>query len=351
MIAAADRDEDGVETLAEVLDTLEPSTDRSVPPLRGIPTLTVDENDLDDDTVDRVIEEVLQLLKHDRVPVHRLAAAASVVLVDREPEAAGPLLDRLVSLLDEEAYERRALETIEYVSTVTPTAAEERFSIVLEYLDHPRDAVSRHAAGVLLSLAQDSFEVLIEALPRLLTSLAKPFESTGDVIPVTRSGTDVPSLERHSRAEHLAFRVILVRVVAEVVRDRPEAAADAIAESETSEVVVSLFDDEQPRIRALATGVAAHVAEREPDRFQPAIPRLLEMLEDDHEVVRGGVIWTLRALDGSRALEGLRRASREDPSEELRELAAEAVRDRELERSGNETAVGRTTHSGQNNGK
>ncbi|WP_276256281.1 HEAT repeat domain-containing protein [Halomontanus rarus] len=336
MIAAADRDESSVETLVELLDELEPSTDRSIPPLRGIRTLAIDEDDLEDDTIDRVIEEVHRLLEHDRTPVHRLAAVAAVVLVDRKPEAASPLLDRLVSLLEEEAHERRALETIEHVSTATPTAVEEHFSIVVEYLDHSRDAVPRHVAGILLSLALDSSDAPLEAFPRLLSSLAESFESTGDATSMTRSGTDVQSLERDSRAENLAARMILARAVAEVARDRPEAVADAVVESGTCDVVVSLFDDEQPRVRALATGIAAHVVEREPDRFERAVPRLLELLEDEHEVVRGGAIWTLRALDDPRAVDGLRRTSREDPSEDLRELATEAVRERERDRSEDE---------------
>lgn len=335
MISAADRDEISIETLVESLNELEPSTDRSIPPLRGIRMLAVDGDDLGDgdrdgdDLVDQVIEEVHQLLKHDRTPVHRLAAVAAVVLVDRRPDAAEPLLDRLVALLEEEAYERRALETIEHVSTAEPTAVEEHFSTVVDYLDHPRDAVPRHAAGILLSLAQDSSDAPLEAFPQLLSSLAESFDSTGDVAPATRSGTDVQSLERDSRVEKLAARMILARAVAEVARDRPDAVADAVVESETSDVIVSLFDDDQSRVRALATGIAAHAVEREPDRFERAVPRLLELLEDDHEVVRGGAIWTLGALDDPRAVDGLRRTSREDPSEELRELATELVRERE----------------------
>lgn len=348
MIAAVDRDKNDVETLVELLNEFESSTDRSISPLRGIRTLTVDEDDLEDHNVDRVIEEVLRLLEHDRTPVHQLAAVAAVVLVNREPEAARLLLDRLMSLLEVDAYERRALETIEHVSTAKPAVVEGYFSTVVEYLDHPRDTVSRHAVGILLSLALDSPEAPLEAFPRLLSSLAESSESSGNATPA-RSGTDVPSLERHRRLERLATRVILARAVAEIARNRPEAVADAVVESKTTDVVISLFDDDQPRIRALATGIAAHVVEREPNQLERAVPRLLELLKDEHEVVRGGAIWTLRALDDPRAIEGLRWASREDSSEELRELATEAVPEHDREPSENEIITEKIIHLYQDN--
>lgn len=323
MIAAADRDHPDAGTLVELIDDVAPSTDRSIPAIPGIRTLAVEDNP-DDETVDRVIGEVVGLLGHDRSPVHRLATAAAVVLVEREPAAADRLVERLMGMLETEASQFRGLEALEEVATVAPMAVGDRLGPVVDRLEKPRDGVARHAAGTVLAVAGDTPGRLVDELPALLSMLAAVPESE-DRDPKAFEGSDVGTLQRQSRIERVASRLLVARTVAEVARHRPDAAAEAVIESGADDHLRSLFEDDQPRIRAAATGLASHVAEREPAAFEPAVPTLVDLLSDDHEVVRAGAVWTLRALDDPRGREGIERVSREDPSEEIRQLAAETV--------------------------
>lgn len=323
MIAAADGETPDARTLVELLDEIEPSTDRSVPSIPAIRTLAVG-GEFNEGTTGRAIEEILVLLGHDRSPIQRIAAVAAVVLVEREPIATDRLVSRLVGMLEEIAFERRALEALEHVATVAPTAVGTSLDPVVEYLDHPRDGVSRRAAGIALAVAQGSPGTVLEDLPELLSALSKTVEPD-EPAPSTFEGTDVASLQRDSRIDRVASRLILARTVAEVTRQRPDAAAEVVLESGANNNLRTLFDDDHPRIRAAATGLAAHVAERDRDPFEPAVPTLVELLSDDHEVVRAGAVWTLRALEDPRGLEALERTSREDPSGEVRALAAETV--------------------------
>lgn len=327
MIAAVDRDRPDAGTLVELIDDIEPSTDRSIPSIPGVRTLAVEE-DPDDETVDRTIEEVVDLLGHDRSPVHRLAATAAVVLVEREPAAADRLVERLVGLLEDEASERRGLEAIEQVATVAPSAVGDRIDPAVNRLDHPRDGVSRHGAGTVLAVARDSPEPLLDELPGMLSTLLEASEPA-EPEPDAFEETDVGTLRRQSRIERAASRLLVARAVAEVTRQCPEEAAEVVMESGAEDILRSLFDDDQPRVRAVATGLAAHAAERDPGAFKPAASALVDLLSDDHEVVRAGAVWTLRELDDPDVLEALERTSREDPSEEIRVLADETVADLE----------------------
>jgi hypothetical protein len=130
------------------------------------------------------------------------------------------------------------------------------------------------------------------------------------------------TLEHHSRIEHESSRLIVSRTVAAITESHPKAVTDVVLDSGASELLTALFDDQHSRVRAAATGVASHVAERDPTVVEPAIPRLIELLDDEKPVVRGNVIWTLSALDDPVAREGLQAARENDPSDELRELAA-----------------------------
>jgi hypothetical protein len=319
MIAAVDRDRPDAETLVELIDDIEPSTDHSIPSIPGIRTLAA-EDDPNDETVDRVIEEVVDLLGHDRSPIHRLATTAAVILIEREPTAADRLVERLIGTLETEASQCRGLEALEEVATVAPAAVGDRLGPVVDRLDHPRDGVSRHAAGTVLAVAQDAPERLVDELPALLSMLAAAAEPDDP-----ETGRDVGTLQRRSRIERAASRLLVARAVAEVARQRPDAAAETVLESGADDHLRSLFEDEQPRIRAAAAGLAAHAAEREPDAFEPAVSTLVDLLSDDHEVVRASAVWTLGALDDPDTVEALERTSREDPSEEIRALAGETV--------------------------
>lgn len=326
MISTADRDELGVDALRETVEAVE-STDGSVPSMPGVRRL-VDhvqrDADLDEAVVEEVLDDVPRLLKQDQSSVQRLAAATGVVLVGAEPGAAEPLLDRLVPMLDEDRYERRTMETVEHLSTVGPDAVGEHVSAVTDRVDHERGTIGRHAARTVLSLAEETPETVIEYLPLLLDNLTASFESVSDE-PTTTVGNDILELERNRRLEHVTRRLLVARAVAEVARCRPESAADTVIEAGAAGMVVSLLDDQQARVRAAAAGVASHVAEREPAPFEEAVQTLLKLLEDEYEVVRGGAIWTLRMVDDPQAVEGLRRASRDDPSAELRALAADGL--------------------------
>lgn len=326
MIAIVDEEPIGIEMLQDTIDEVEPSADKSVPEISGIQTLATnaDQRKLSEGAVEETIDEIHRLLKHDRASVHRLAAVAGTVLVDIEPGATEQLLDRLVSMLNETVTERRAMETIEYVSTAAPDAVGDRLSIIVEYLDHPRDGVARHAGGALLSVSVQTPDSVIEFLPRLLASLTDSFEPVTGISRSTHGG-HLQSLEHERRLEYASSRLIVARSIAALAESRPEAAAKAVVESGTVDALESLFDDPQPRVRAAAVGIASYVAELEPKSIEPAMDRLIERLNDDHEIVRASAIWALRALDHPQAIEPLRAVRRNDPSEELCNLAATTI--------------------------
>lgn len=323
MIAIVDKDDVGLPTLRDAIDDLDPSVAESLLELPTVRTLAAqaDRGDVDAETVEATIDALSDLLHHPQSSVHRIAALSGVVLAEAEPEVADRILDRLALLLGETVTERRAMEAIEYLATAAPDAVADRRSVALDRLNHPRDGIARHAAGTLLAVGTASPDCLVDEVPRLLTSLTEEFEP---VTPDPRSdhGDNVQELERHSRIEHESSRLIVARVVAAVAEARPEAVADAVVESEATDVLPSLFRDQQSTVRAAAVGVASHVAELEPETVEEAVPELIELLDDENETVRGGAIWTLGALDHPRATEGLRTASEDDPSEDLRELAA-----------------------------
>ncbi|MDS0300326.1 HEAT repeat domain-containing protein [Halogeometricum sp. S1BR25-6] len=323
MIAIADKDPIDVSTLREAIDDLDPSVADSVPSLSTVRDLATQakQGKFDQETVEATLDAIPELLRHERMSVHRIAAISGVVLADAGPETIDRLLARLLPMLEETVTERRTMETIEYLSTVAPDAVAEHDAVAMERLDHSRDGVARHAAGILLAVGTEAPERLVDAVPDLLAALTEDFESATNK-PLEVQGGDLMTLERHSRIEHESSRLIVGRTVAAATESHPEAVTDVVLDSGASELLIALFEDQHPRVRAAATGVASHVAERDPTAFEPAIPRLIELLDDEKPVVRGNVIWTLAALDHPEAREGLRTARENDPSDELRELAA-----------------------------
>ena len=296
MITIADKDPIDVSTLRGAIDDLDPA--------------------------------IPELLRHDRSAVHRIAAISGGVLADANPEAGDEILTRLLPMLEETVTERRAMETIEYLSTVAPGTVGEHSVVAMERLDHPRDGVARHAAGILLAVGTEAPERLVDAVPDLLAALTEDFEpATNRRIEV--QGGDLTTLKRHSLVEHESSRLIVARTVAAITEARPGAVADTVLDSGATEALVTLFENQHSRVRAAATGVASQVAERDPAAVEPAIPQLIELLDDEKPVVRGNVIWTLAALDHPEARAGLRTARETDPTDELRELAASVGPDNE----------------------
>ncbi|WP_415383324.1 HEAT repeat domain-containing protein [Halosimplex sp. TS25] len=330
MITIADKGPIDVSTLREAIDDLDPAVADSLsqlPTVRALAT-QAEEGALDSETVEATVTAIPELLRNDRSSVHRIAAISGVVLADTDPEVADEALARLLPMLEETVTERRAMEAIEYLSTAAPDAVAEHHAVAMERLDHPRDGVARQAAGTLLAVATDAPERLVDAVPELLAALTDEFKSTADR-PRAVQGRNLTDLEHHSRVEHESSRLIVARTIAAITESRPEAVADTVLDSDTSEVLIALFGDQHSRVRAAATGVASHVAERDPAAIEPAIPQLTELLDDEKSVVRGNVIWTLAALDHPRAREELRAARENDPSDELRELAASVGPDSE----------------------
>lgn len=326
MIAIVDKEEPGVSRLRDAIDDLEPPVANSVSELPKIRLLAsqAEHGNIDSEIREDILGIIPELLKHDRSSVHRIAALTGVILADTEPDTADRLLDQLTPLLEKAVTERRTIETIEYLATSAPDVVGQRHSVVMDRIGHPRDGVSRHAAGALLAVAMESSERLVGVVPRMVLSLTEKFD------PVTSSpreahGGNLQSLERHSRLEHESSRLLIARTFAAVTETCPDGVADAIIDSGTVEPLSTLFDDQQSTVRAAAVGVASHIAEQEPEVFKPSISELFKLLDDENEIVRGGAIWTLGALDHPRAIERLRVARDNDPSEELRELAASLV--------------------------
>ncbi|WP_114579323.1 HEAT repeat domain-containing protein [Saliphagus sp. LR7] len=326
MIAIVDKEEPGVSTLQDAIDDLEPSVANSLPELSTIHLLAsqAEHGSVDPEIREDILGMIPELLEHDRSSVHRIAALTGVLLVDTEPDTADRLLDQLIPLLEKAVTERRTIETIEYLATPVPDAVGQRHSVMMDRIGHPRDGVSRHAAGALLAVAMESPERLVGIVPRMVLYLTEKFD------PVTSSprethGGNLQSLERHRRLEHESSRLLVARTIAAVTETCPDGVAEAIIDSGTVEQLSTLFDDQQSTVRAAAVGVASHIAEQEPELFKPSISQLFELLSDENEIVRGGAIWTLGALDHPETTERLRVTRDNDPSEELQELAASVL--------------------------
>ena len=73
------------------------------------------------------------------------------------------------------------------------------------------------------------------------------------------------------------------------------------------------------------TGLLAYVAEQYPEAVKPTVPALLELIDDEHNSVRGGVVWTLGFVGGDDAIDALETVKETDPDSVVRQAASEAL--------------------------
>jgi hypothetical protein len=126
---------------------------------------------------------------------------------------------------------------------------------------------------------------------------------------------DYPELQRR------AARVLALSADADAV-----AVAGAV-ESRLGDLRAMLRADD-PAVRAAAVGLLAYVAERRPRAVAEAVgEELLDCATDDYDPVRAGAVWGLRYLrdELGEAEATLRWVAREDPNEEIRQIAADAL--------------------------
>lgn len=78
-------------------------------------------------------------------------------------------------------------------------------------------------------------------------------------------------------------------------------------------------------MRYNATSIFARVANQYPEDVEPAIPSLIDALDEDFEYARGNACWALGYLEAESALAALEELRESDSSEEVRYAAEQAV--------------------------
>lgn len=102
----------------------------------------------------------------------------------------------------------------------------------------------------------------------------------------------------------------------------PSAVVTAV-ESEVP-VLVSMLDADEELAQTSAPNLLSYVAERRPERVEPATSRLSELALDGPPSVRGNAIWALSFVDDESAAATLGDIAETDPDPEIRTIAAEA---------------------------
>lgn len=179
-------------------------------------------------------------------------------------------------------------------------------------------ALEAHLTELFDAVASDP---LVEPRAALLAALAAVAErdpaavaAGADRIAVALGEREYPELQRRA-ARTLALSA---DADAAAVADAVEPYLDDLRE---------MLRTDDPAVRAAAVGLLAYVAEHRPRAVANAAGEaVLDCASDDSEPVRAGAVWCLLFLRGevAGAQDALREIAREDPSEEIRQVAAQA---------------------------
>jgi HEAT repeat protein len=108
-----------------------------------------------------------------------------------------------------------------------------------------------------------------------------------------------------------------------LVQERPVEVTDAM-EPHAADIAERLDSDDR-EVRSLAAGLLSYLAETSPDAVAPHAPAVRERLADPYPPTRGNAVWVLAELGEAEDLDRVATLREDDPSEEVRAAAREAL--------------------------
>lgn len=248
------------------------------------------------DDAERVLpvrEAVLDRLKPPGGPYSPAASACIIQLVEADPGAFVPHVNRLAALLDADR---------------GPTRRHAAHALCVLADAHP-DAVAPVADALRSGLADDDTET-VQKSTSALGLLAR-----GDADAVVPLLPDVVARLDH---EADAVRANAAGVVADVASGRPEVVGRHLDD------LCDRLDDEPP-VRRNATAAFTRVAAQGGTIPTPSDGALIELLDDPDPTVRALACRAIGHVESPAAVELLRTTAAEDPDESVREAASWAV--------------------------
>jgi HEAT repeat protein len=125
--------------------------------------------------------------------------------------------------------------------------------------------------------------------------------------------------------DHSERRKQAALILAHTAERRPDPVVSAV-ESHTDRIAGLLTSDDPIGRHAGAT-LLSHVAERNPESVATPVDPLVELLDDDHKIVRGSALWALRYIGTPETAATVQETATNDPDPEIRDLAEECARD------------------------
>ncbi|MFU8868942.1 HEAT repeat domain-containing protein [Natronococcus sp.] len=297
--------ENGAEPFAPLVPTLEPIAADPAEPgrdaaVRALSALALECPDAMTDAVDPLLDAC-----HARIVSDTASHETDRPRDDGAPSAVGPERDRRT------ATRVQATAALTRIAAERPGAAVDRVERVAALLEDDHHLVRAGACEVLESLAEWDPAAVEPFVPALVDRL--------------ESDTDHPVPWRAADALNAVGEEYPVRVGEEL--------RDALRK------LAAFLDRRDPGIRGIGVGLLAYVAQADPEAVEDTVPRVRELLEDDHAPVRANAALTLGLADREEAVDALESLAADDPDGAVRDAAARALERIESERS----RVGETT--------